>query len=155
MALLKTWGAWWLEGRASVLPAIVASATWGVVAKCFALLGASTETIMDCLGLAIVLETVVHHERPLPGMRGMHRGFPLEARGSRLKARSGSPEPRGRTLGLLDHSASHKSSPWMWRPSVMEGSSIVRSKSAAAARLWLAWLRTRGLGGVSIFLNET
>jgi hypothetical protein len=108
MALLKTWGAWWLEGRASVLPAIVASTTPGVVAKCFALSGASTETIMDCLGLAIVSEMVVHHGRPLPGMCGMHRGFPLEARGSRLKARSGSSEPRGRTLGLLDRNTSHK-----------------------------------------------
>jgi hypothetical protein len=36
---------------------------------------------MDRLGLAIVLETVAHRGRPLPGMRGMHRGFPLEARG--------------------------------------------------------------------------
>jgi hypothetical protein len=50
----------------------------------------------------------MHHGRPLPSMCRMHRGFPLEARRPRLKARSGSPEPRGQTLGLLDHDTFQK-----------------------------------------------
>jgi hypothetical protein len=77
----------------------------GAVSKCLFLPGASAETVMDHLGLAIVSEMVAHHGRPLPGMRGMHQGFPLEARGSWLEARSRSPELRGRALGLLDRRA--------------------------------------------------
>ena len=91
-----------------VLPAFVASAPPGAVAKCFALPSASTKTVMDRLGLAIISETVVHHGRPLPGMHGMHQGFPLEARGPWMEARSGFLELRGQTLGLLDRSAFQK-----------------------------------------------
>jgi hypothetical protein len=100
--------AWWLGRRTSVLPAIIASAPPGAVAKCFALSRASTETVMDRLGLAIVSETVMHHGCPLPGMCKMQRGFPLETRGPWLEARSGSLEPRGRTLSLLDRGAFQK-----------------------------------------------
>jgi hypothetical protein len=103
--LAEDLGAWWLRRRTSVLLAIVASASLRLVAKCFTLPGVSTKTVMDRMWLAIVSETVMHRGCPLHGMRRMHRGFLLEARGPWLEARSGSLEPRGQTLGLLDRSA--------------------------------------------------
>jgi hypothetical protein len=114
-------------GDFQILPTIIASAPPRAVAKCLAPLGASTETVMDFLGLSIVPETVVHGGCPLLGMRGMHRGLPLEARGPWLEARRGPPEPRGQTLGLLDHRAFQKprSSLWMLCLSVMEGSGMM------------------------------
>jgi hypothetical protein len=106
---------------------------------------------MDRLELAIISEMAVHHGQPLPGMRGMHRGFPLEVRGPWLEARSGSPEPRGQTLSLLDHRAFQKPPKFTWtrHPSVVEGSGMVRSRSAAAARLWLTRLRAGGLAALA------
>jgi hypothetical protein len=50
-SLAEDLGAWWLRGRALVLPVIVASAPLGAVAECFALSGASTEMVMECLGV--------------------------------------------------------------------------------------------------------
>jgi hypothetical protein len=73
-----------------------------VVAECLVLSGASSEMVMNCIGLVVVSETFLHHGCPRSGMRRMHQGFPLEARGHRLMTRSGLSEPRSRALGLLD-----------------------------------------------------
>jgi hypothetical protein len=108
MVLLKTYGPGGSGGRTLVFPAVIASAPTVAVAECFPLLGVSAETVVDCLGLAVILETVVHRGSLLPGIRGMHRGFSLEDRGPRLMARGEFSEPRGQSLGLLDRSAFQK-----------------------------------------------
>jgi hypothetical protein len=56
----------------------------------------------------------------------------------RLEAGPQSREAELSVCWTAAHSRSPRSSPWMQRPSVVEGSGLVRSKSVAAARLWLA-----------------
>jgi hypothetical protein len=51
---------WRLRGRASVLPTVVALAPLRAIAECLVLSGASAETVMNCIGLAIVSETIMH-----------------------------------------------------------------------------------------------
>jgi hypothetical protein len=66
---------------------------------------ASTETVVDPLGLVVVLETIVHRGCPLSGGCRMDRGLPIEMRGSRLVTCGGLLDERGRDLGLLDSGA--------------------------------------------------
>jgi hypothetical protein len=59
----------------------------------------------------------------------------------------GAPSPSGGgALGLSDSGVFQEALelPWMRRPSVVDGSSIVRSSIAAAARFWPAPLKAGG-----------
>jgi hypothetical protein len=70
--LAEDLGTWWLGRRTLVLPAVVAPAPPRAVAECLAMLGSSAETVINCLGPPVVLETVVHCGGPLSVMCGMH-----------------------------------------------------------------------------------
>jgi hypothetical protein len=63
---------WRLEGGALVLPAVVMAAPPRVVAECLVMSYASAETIMNCLGLAVVPKTITHCGRPLSGRHRVH-----------------------------------------------------------------------------------
>jgi hypothetical protein len=142
MARLKARGPGGSGRGAPILPAVVASPTPGVVASAHLLVevGSTVATVV------LVAEATRGRRRCVLRAPGVDRGFPHES-GSRGVMLRGVPLPSGgRALGPSDRASSRRflSSPWIRRPSVVDGSGIARSSIAAAARFWLTPLEAGG-----------
>jgi hypothetical protein len=132
----------WFRRGAPILPAVVASPTPGLVASVHLLVevGSTVATVV------LVAEAT----------RGRRRGVrvcPVWTEASRMnrevaaQCSGGYPCLREAELSARRTSASSRrflSSPWIRRPSVVDGSGIARSSIAAAARFWLTPLEAGG-----------
>jgi hypothetical protein len=135
------WTGWFGRG-APILPAVVASPTPGVVASTHLLV----EVGSTVAAVVLVAEATRGCRRCVPRAPGVDRGFPHEW-GSRDVMLRGYPCLREAELSARRTAASSRrflSSPWICRPSVVDGSSIARSSIAAAARFWLTPLEAGG-----------
>jgi hypothetical protein len=124
----------WFGRRAPILPAVVASPTPGVVASMHLLV----EVGSTAAAVVLVAEATRGHRRCVPRVPGVYRGFPHES-GSRSAMLWGYPCLREAEHSARRTAASSKrflSSPWIRRPSVVDGSGIAQSSIAAAARFW-------------------
>jgi hypothetical protein len=91
------------------------------------------------VAVVLVAEATRGRRRGVPRVPGVDRGFPHEP-GSRGAMLRGVPLPSEAELSARQTAASSRrflSSPWIRRPSVVDGSGIARSSIAAAARFWL------------------
>jgi hypothetical protein len=96
--------------------------------------------------VVLVAEATRGHRHGVPCVPGVDRGFPYEP-GSRDTMLQGYPCLREAELSARRTATSSRrflSSPWMRRPSVVDGSGIARSSIAAAARFWLTPLEAGG-----------
>jgi hypothetical protein len=132
----------WFGRGAPILPAVVASPTPGVVA--------STRLIVEVgstiAAVVLVAEATRGRWRCVPRAPGVDQGFPHET-GSRGTMLRGYPCLREAELSARRTTASSRrflSSPWIRRPSVVDGSGIARSSIAAAARFWPTPLEAGG-----------
>jgi hypothetical protein len=94
----------------------------------------------------LVAEVTQGCRRRVPRAPGVDRGFPHES-GSRGVMLLGYPCLREVELSARRTAASSRrflSSPWIHRPSVVDGSDIARSSIAAAARFWPTPLEAGG-----------
>jgi hypothetical protein len=106
--------------------------------------------------VVLVAEAIRGCRRRVPRMPGVDRGLPHES-GSRCAMLGGHPCLREAELLARRTAASSRrflSSPWIRRPSVVDGSGIARSSITAAARFWptpleaaLPWHRQRYSAG--------
>jgi hypothetical protein len=122
----------WFGRRAPILPAVVASPTPGVVASAHPLV----EVGSTVAAMVLVAEAARGRRRCVPRAPGVDRGFPRES-GSHGAMLRGYPYLREAELSARWTAASSRrflSSPWIRRPSVVDGSGIARSSIAAAAR---------------------
>jgi hypothetical protein len=122
----------WFGRGAPILPAVVASPTPGVVASAHHLV----EVGSTVAAVVLVVEATRGCRRCVPRAPGLDRGFPHES-GSRGAMLRGYPCLREAELSARRTAASSRrflSSPWIRRPSVVDGSGIARSSIAAAAR---------------------
>jgi hypothetical protein len=133
---------WWFGRGTQILPAVVASPTPRVVASAHLLI----EVGSTIAAVALVAEATRGCRRCVPRAPGVDRGFPHESgsRGAMLRG-----YPCLREAELLAHrtAASSRrflSSPWIRRPSVVDGSGIARSSIVAAARFWPTPLEAGG-----------
>jgi hypothetical protein len=118
--------------RALILPAVIASPTPGVVASAHLLVEVGSTVAV----VVLVAEATRGCRRCVPRAPDVDRGFPHES-GSRDAMLRGVPCLREAELSACRTAASSRrflSSPWICRPSVVDGSSIARSSIAAAAR---------------------
>jgi hypothetical protein len=137
-------GLWtgWFERGTSILPAVVASPTPGVVASAHPLVEVGPTVAV----MVLVAEASRGRRRYVARAPGVDRGFPHES-GSRGAMFRGVPQPSGGgALGPSDRGAFQRflSSPWIRRPSVVDGSGIARRSIAAAARFWPTPLEAGG-----------
>jgi hypothetical protein len=115
-------------------PAVVVSPTPGVVASAHLIV----EVDSTVAAAVLVAEVTRGRRRCGPRAPGVDRGFPHES-GSRGTMLRGYPCLREAELSARRTAASSRrflSSPWIRRPSVVDGSDIARSSIAAAARFW-------------------
>jgi hypothetical protein len=122
----------WFGRGAPVLPAVVASPTSRVVASAHLLV----EVGSTIAAVVLVAEATRGCRRCVPRAPGVDRGFPHES-GSRGAMLRGYPCLREAELSARRTAASSRrflSSPWIRRPSAVDGSGIARSSIAAAAR---------------------
>jgi hypothetical protein len=132
----------WFGRGALILPAVVASPTPGVVASAHLLVEVGSKVA----AVVLVAEATRGRRRCIPRAPGVDRGFPHES-GSRGAMLRGYPCLREAELSAHQTVASSRrflSSPWIRRPSVMDGSGIARSSIAAAARFWPTPLEAGG-----------
>jgi hypothetical protein len=132
----------WFGRGAPILPAVVASPMPGVVASAHLLV----EVGSTVAAVVLVAEVIRGCRRCIPRAPGVDRGFPheLESRGAMLR---GYPYLREAELSARRTTASSRrflSSPWIRRPSVVDGSGIARSSIATAARFWPTPLEAGG-----------
>jgi hypothetical protein len=135
------WTGWFGRG-APILPAVVASPTPGVVASSHLLV----EVGSTVSAVVLVAEATRGCRHCVPCAPGVDRGFPHES-GSRSAMLRGYPCLREAELSARQTAASSRrfvSSPWIRRPSVVDGSDIARSSIAAAARFWPTPLEAGG-----------
>jgi hypothetical protein len=133
---------WWFGRGAPILLTVVASSAPGVVASAHPFLEAGS-TVAAVLFAA---EAVRGCRRPIPCALGADRGL-SHALGGRCQCSKGHPCLREAEFSARRTVASSRrslSSPWIRRPSVVDGSGIVRSSIAAAARFWSASLKAGG-----------
>jgi hypothetical protein len=133
---------WWFGRGAPILLAVVASPTPGVVASAHLLVEAGSTVA----AVVLVAEATRGCRRCVPRAPGVDRGFPHES-GSRCAMLRGHPCLREAELSARRTAASSRrflSSPWIRRPSVVDGSGIARSSIAAAARFWPTSLEAQG-----------
>jgi hypothetical protein len=124
----------WFGRGAPILPAVVASPTPGVVALAHLLV----EVGSMVAAMVLVAEATRGRRRCVPRAPGVDRGLPHES-GSRSAMLQGYPCLREVVLSVRRTATSSRrflSSPWIRRPSVVDGSGIARSSIAAAARFW-------------------
>jgi hypothetical protein len=132
----------WFGRGAPVLPAVVASPTSRVVASAHLLV----EVGSTIAAVVLVAEATRGCRRCVPRAPGVDRGFPHES-GSRGAMLRGYPCLREAELSARRTAASSRrflSSPWIRRPSVVDGSEIARSSIAATARFWPTPLEAGG-----------
>jgi hypothetical protein len=133
---------WRFRRGAPVLLTVVASPTPGVVASAYLLLEAGSMV----MAVVLVAEAIRGYRRPFPRAPGVDRGLPHEPR-SHCAMLRGHPCLREAELSARWTAASSRrllSSPWIRRPSVVDGSGIARSSIAAAARFWPTPLEAGG-----------
>jgi hypothetical protein len=124
----------WFGRGALILPAVVASPTPGVVASAHLLV----EVGSTVAAVVLVAEATWGYRHCVPRAPAVDRGFPHES-GSRDAMLQGYPCLREAELSACRTAASSRrflGSPWIRRPSVVDGSGIARSSIAAAARFW-------------------
>jgi hypothetical protein len=132
----------WFGRGAPVLPAVVASPTSRVVASAHLLV----EVGSTIAAVVLVAEATRGCRRCVPRAPGVDRGFPHES-GSRGAMLRGYPCLREAELSARRTATSSRrflSSPWIRRPSVVDGSEIARSSIAATARFWPTPLEAGG-----------
>jgi hypothetical protein len=132
----------WFGRGTLILPAVVASPTPGVVASAhpFVKVGPTVAVMV------LIAEATRGRRRCVAHAPGVDRGFPHEL-GSRGAMFRGVPLPSGGgALGPSDRAPSRRflSSPWIRRPSVVDGSGIARRSIAAAAKFWPTPLEAGG-----------
>jgi hypothetical protein len=126
---------WWFGRGAPILLTVVASPTPGVVASAHLLVEAGS----TIAAVVLVVEATRGCRRRVPRAPGVDRGLPHKSR-SRCAMLQGHPCLWEAELSARRTAASSKrflSSPWIRRPSVVDGSGIARSSIDAAARFWL------------------
>jgi hypothetical protein len=132
----------WFGRGAPILPAVVASPAPGVVASAHLII----EVGSTVAAVVLVAEATRGRRRCVPRAPGVDRGFPHES-GSRGVMLRGYPCLREAELSARRTAASSRrflSSPWIRRPSLVDGSGIARSSIAAAARFWPTPLEAGG-----------
>jgi hypothetical protein len=132
----------WFGRGTPILPAVVASPTPGVVASVHLLV----EMGSTVAAVVLVAEATRGCRRCDKRAPGVDRGFPHES-GSHDAMLRGYPCLREAELSARRTAASSRrflSSPWIHRPSVVDGSGVARSSIAAAARFWSTPLKARG-----------
>jgi hypothetical protein len=132
----------WFRRGSPILPAVVASPTPGVVALAHLFVEAGSTVA----AMVLVAEAARGRRRCVPRAPGVDRGFPHES-GSRSAMLRGYPCLREVELSARRTAASSRRfliSPWIRRPSVVDGSGIARSSIAAAAKFWPTPLEARG-----------
>jgi hypothetical protein len=132
----------WFGRGAPILPAVVASPTPGVVASAhlFVEVGSKVAAVV------LVAEVTRGCKCCILRAPGVDRGFSHES-GSRGAMLRGYPCLRKAELSARRTAASSRrflSSPWICRPSVVDGSGIARSSIAATARFWPTPLEAGG-----------
>jgi hypothetical protein len=133
---------WWFGQGAPILLTIVASPMPGVVASAHLLVEAGSTVA----AVVFVAEAIRGCRRRVPRAPGVDRGLPHES-GSRCAMLRGAPCLREAELSARRTAASSTrflSSPWIRRPSVVDGSGIARSSIAVAARFWPTPLEAGG-----------
>jgi hypothetical protein len=133
---------WWFRRGTPILLVVVASSAPGVVASAHLLF----EVGSTVAAVVLVAEAIRGYRRPVPRAPGADRGLPHES-GSRCAMLRGHPCLREAELSARQTAASSRrflSSPWIRRPSVVDGSVIARSSIAAAARFWPTPLEAGG-----------
>jgi hypothetical protein len=131
----------WFGRGALILPAVVASPTPGVVASAHLLVEVGSTVAV----VVLIAEATRGFRRCIPRAPGVDRGFPCELRSHGAMFR-GYPCLRDAELSARRTAASSRrflSSPWIRRPSVVDGSGIARSSITAAARFWPTPLKAR------------
>jgi hypothetical protein len=132
----------WFGRGTPILPAVVASPTPGVVASVHLLV----EVGSTVAAVVLVAEVTWGCRRRVSRAPGVDRGFPHES-GSRGAMLRGYPCLREAELSARRTAASSRrflSSPWIRRPSVVDGSGIAQSSIATAARFWPTPLEAGG-----------
>jgi hypothetical protein len=124
----------WFGRGTPILPAVVASPTPGVVASVHPLVEVGPTVAV----MVLVAEATRGRRRGVARAPGVDQGFPQES-GSRGMRFRGVPCLREAELSARRIAAPSRrflSSPWIRRPSVVDGSGIARRSIAAAARFW-------------------
>jgi hypothetical protein len=132
----------WFGRGTPILPAVVASPTPGVVASTHLLVEVGSTVV----AVVLVAEATRGCRCHVPRAPGVDRGFPHESRSRGVMLR-GYPCLREAELSARRTAASSRrflSSPWIRRPSVVDGSDIAWSSIAAAARFWPTPLEAGG-----------
>jgi hypothetical protein len=132
----------WFGRRAPTLPVVVASPTPGVVASAHLLI----EVGSTVAAVVLVAEATRGHRRGVPRAPDVDRGFPYESasHGAMLQGYPCLQEAELSARRTVASSRRFLSSPWIRRPSVVDGSGIARSSIAAAARFWPTPLEAGG-----------
>jgi hypothetical protein len=133
---------WWFGRGVLILLTIIASSAPGVVASAHLLIEAGSTVAM----VSLVAEAIRGCRHPVPCAPGVDRGLPHES-GSCCAILRGHPCLREAELSARRTAASSRRflcSPWIRRPSVVDGSGIARSSIAAAARFWPTPLEAGG-----------
>jgi hypothetical protein len=133
---------WWFGRGTPILLTVVAPSAPGVVASAHPLVEAGSMVAM----VLLVAEAIRGCRRPVPRAPGVDRGLPHEL-GSRCAMLRGHPCLREAELSARRTATSSRrflSSPWIRRPSVVDGSGIARSSIVAAARFWSTPLEAGG-----------
>jgi hypothetical protein len=142
----------WFGRGTPILPAVVASPTPGVVASAHPLVEVGSSVAV----VVLVAEATRGRRRCVALAPGVDRGFSHESR-SRGTMLRGYPCPREAELSARRTAASSRrflSSPWISRPSVVDGSGIARSSIVAAARFWPTPLETGGSLGLGSLVTR-
>jgi hypothetical protein len=132
----------WFGRGTSILPVVVATPAPGVVASVHLLVEVgSTVAVM-----VLVVEATRGRRRCVARAPGVDRGFPHN-REVVARCSEGYPFLREAELSARRTATSSRrflSSPWIRRPSVVDGSDIARRSIAAAARFWPTPLEAGG-----------
>jgi hypothetical protein len=104
------------------------------------------EVGLTVAAMVLVAEASRGRRRGVPRLPGVDRGFPHES-GSRGAMLRGYPCLREAELSVRRTATSSRrflSSPWIRRPSVVDGSGIAQSSIATTARFWPTLLEAGG-----------
>jgi hypothetical protein len=133
---------WWFGRGALILLTVVASPTPRVVASVHLLVEAGSTVVV----VVLVAEATRGCRRRVPCAPDVDRGLPHES-GSCCAMLQRHPCLREAELSARQTAAYSRrflSSPWICRPSVVDGSDIARSSIAVAARFWPTPLEAGG-----------
>jgi hypothetical protein len=132
----------WFGRGTPILPVVVASPTPGVVASAHPLVEVGSTVAV----VVLVAEATRGRRRRVARAPGVDRGFPHESRshGAMLRGYPYLWEAELSSRRTATSSRRFLSSPWMRRPSVVDGSGIARSSIAVVARFWPTPLEAGG-----------